>query len=130
MHQVTIINLSPEPFPIDTISLAGTISPRLCIYQITSQNHFPSALYQITNKYLGIITIVGKDLGIITLAGKDLGIITLADKGLDIKSITCLIMVFNNQCTQAISHHMEETPIQVHFHAIKHFINQSIKVDN
>lgn len=108
MPQVTITNPSPELFPIGTISLAGTIFHRFYINPLA-----------------------GNDFGITTLAGNDLGIIALTGDDLRIINITCHITVFNHQCTHAISHHMEETIIhanQVHIYAIKHFINQSIRV--
>ncbi|KAG5591202.1 hypothetical protein H5410_041716 [Solanum commersonii] len=85
----------------------------------------------LAGKHLSMITLTDKDLIIIALSDKDLDIITLADKDLGITIITCLITVFSDQSTQAISHHIEETPIctiQVHNHAFKHFISQSLRV--
>lgn len=63
------------------------------------------------DKDLGIIRLTCKDLGIRTLISKDLDIITFAGKNLDIITITCLITVFIDQSTQAISHHIKETTI-------------------
>ncbi|KAG5570257.1 hypothetical protein H5410_060023 [Solanum commersonii] len=67
-YQVTIINLSPEPFPIGTISLAGN----------------DLSIITLIGNDLDLITLVKNDLDLITLIGKDLGIIALTGKDLDI----------------------------------------------
>lgn len=139
-----MINLSPEPFPINTMSLARTISHWLYVKSLErtiSHQLYIKSLVKIIFHRLYIkslaetishqfLSFVGKNLDIITLAGKDLRI-TLPDKYIGIINYHISHNDIHNQDTQAISHHIEETTnytLQVHNHAFKHFINQATKV--
>lgn len=149
IHQLTIINLFPKSFfpstkyPYPELFLA-------ILYHITSWNHFPSTLSHMTTQnhfpyVLYHITIQNHFHWLHTHHYPEQFPLTLYDitsqnhfpltfYRINIGEwlgITTLIKVFDDQNTQAISHHIEKTiicTIQVHIHAFKYFINQSIRV--